>query len=107
MKYTITCGEEELYSTYETGLIFNKKPCAAFKYIGGMCFGEKDLRIVQRPLYVLMWLQLKKIDIFIFGKSQEPPCFKSIKKLTFEYLPNNKGWFISGIIQQYVFGTKD
>ena len=92
---------EDIFNTYETGLFCRCLPNRTRVSKTDKCTGDK---LSNERLTVLVTANMveEKLPPLFIGKSANPRCFKSIKKLPLTYKSNKKAWITATIFKGWV-----
>lgn len=95
----------EIWNIDETGLFFRALPDRTLALKGSDCRGGK---LAKERLTVLLACSSagEKYKLLIVGKSENPRCFKGVKKsnLPAFYASNRKAWMTSAIFDEFMNG---
>jgi hypothetical protein len=89
-----------IFNADEFGLFYKLMPNSTYIFNGKKCkTGKKS----KERITVLVCANMngsEKLKLVVIGKSQNPRCFKNIKKLPVIYRANNKSWRTSKIFTE-------
>lgn len=89
-----------IFNADEFGLFYKLMPNSTYIFNGKKC---KTGKISKERITVLVCANMngsEKLKLVVIGKSQNPRCFKNIKKLPVIYRANNKSWMTSKIFTE-------
>lgn len=95
-------GSENIFNGDETGLFYKLAPQNTLKFKGEKCIGGK---LSKERITVFVCANMtgtEKRDLLVIGKSRNPRCFKSVKRLPVKYRTNKKAWMTSAIFEEEI-----
>jgi hypothetical protein len=85
--------EKDIYNADETGLFWQLLPNKTLHFRNEKCTGGKQSKERISVLVAANMDGSEKLKLLVIGKSQNPRCFKNVKRLPVEYRNNRKGGF--------------